>query len=293
MNSYETWGTVDITLNPGDASASKQLIEQALGRATLVTNALSLLYGASLRWFPARYLRVLRTVASPPPEREETENWECVPLARSQEEQTSVVLRDENISSELFLLVNKLEAVPKDVQGVIKTAIDWHTQANYYPAGLNRYVNYWTSIELLGHFFHKRFDKGKSKGERKAEIFKKLRDVTKKSCAKVVKDCAEILDPSVKTKISTFLDIIIADRDRLALLKDGLFRKDDKSKKSLYEIRNDIAHGNFSEHDHELVEKVRHKLFDAKLISREILLSTIAWAEKMPDKERFQPSLSE
>ena len=61
----------------------------------------------------------------------------------------------------------------------------------------------------------------------------------------------------------------------------SLFEPDEKSGKSLYQIRNEIAHGRISERDFERVESMRHRLFDARNISREIIIETINKAESL------------
>ena len=281
MNIYEIWGTTNININPNDASASKPLIEQALEKATCITNIMSLLNGASLCWYPARYEYIRHEPMPPPPHHAVTESWVCLPLARSQEELTYTVFRDEHILNELLPLENKVEALPSTIQTVIKTAIDWHAHGNRYASGLNRFVNYWESIELLGHFFYTKLPASvvqrKAKKEQKNMIINLLKDVTRDNCRGVVEKCNEIREPTARTKILAFLDII-TDRDQMEAL---LFEPDDKTGKSLYRIRNDIAHGKLSEHHFEKIESFNHRLFDAREISRQIILLSIENAEKL------------
>ena len=282
MNIYEIWGTITIDINPNDASASKPLIGQALEKATCITNMMSLLKGVSLRWYPARYMYIQHKPMPPPPERAVTESWVCLPLPRSQDEQTSTVLRDEHILNELIPLGNKVDALPSAVQTVIKTAIDWHAHGNRYASGLNRFVNYWESIELLGHFFYTRLPadvvQRKTKTEKKDMIIHLLKEVTQDNCMDVVKKCNETRMPTARTKVLAFLDIIT---DRDSRMEALLFKPDDKTGKSLYQIRNDIAHGNLSEHHFETIESFSHRLFDAQKISRQIILLSIKNAEKL------------
>lgn len=283
MNIYEIWGTIAMDINPNTASASKPLIEQSLVKAACVTNLMSLLNGVSLRWYPARYSYIRHYPMPPPPERAVTESWDCVSLPRSQDEQTCTVLRDEHILNELFPLVNEVEALPPAVRIVIKTAIDWHAQANCYASGLNRFVNYWESIELLGNFFYKELPadvvQRKTEGEKEKAIIELLKKkvITRKNCMNVVKSCNEIRRPTAQTKVLAFLGII-TDRDRM---EAALFKPDAKTGKSLYRIRNDIAHGELSEHHFETVEMFSHRLFDAQKISRQIILLSIKNAEKL------------
>jgi len=278
MNIYETWGTLAIKIDPNDASASKPLIEQALEKVTFVSNAMSFLCGASLRWFPASYVWVRHEPMPPPPEQAITESWDCIPLSRSQDESTSIIINDEYVTNQLFPLVDRIEAMPSAVQTVIKTAIDWHAQANRYTSGLNRFVNYWESIELLGNHF---YIESKSEEKKKNQIMSLLKNATYTNCKKSVIECKEIIDPSARTKITSFLHLIAEQNTDLQGIENALFRRDVKTGKSLKEIRDDIAHGEISEHDFETVAVLGHQLVDAQRISEEIILRSINCAEQL------------
>lgn len=286
MNIYEIWGTLAIRIDPNDVSVSKPLIEQDLEKVTCVSNIMSFLCGASLRWFPASYVLVRHKPMPPPPEQAITESWDCIPLSRSQDESTSIVINDEYVTNELFPLVDRIEAMPSAIQTVIKTAIDWHAQANRYTSGLNRFVNYWESIELLGNFFYPRLPAGivgrKSKKEKRDEIIRLLKKgVTQDNCMDLVKRCDEIRKPVARAKIIGFLRCMLDTAVDLQRIENTLFRRDVKTGKSLKEIRDDIAHGEISEHDFETVAALGHRLVDAQRISKEIILRSIMCAEEL------------
>lgn len=288
MNIYEIWGTLAIRIDPNDASASKPLIEQALEKVACVSNAMSFLCGASLRWFPASYVWVRHEPMPPPPEQAITESWDCIPLLRSQDESTSIVINDEYVTDQLFPLVDRIEAMPSAVQTVIKTAIDWHAQANRYTSGLNRFVNYWESIELLGNHFYM---ESKSKEEKKNQIMSLLKNVTYTNCEKLVIECKEIIDPSARTKITSFLHLIAEQDTDLQRIENALFHGDGKNRKSLNKIRNEIAHGIISEHDFETVAALSHRLVNAQHISEEIILRSINSAEQLAQLETEKSEL--
>lgn len=281
-NIYEIWGTIAIDIDPNDASASKPLIERAIERATCVNNTMSLLYGASLHWFPAWYTRVRHEPMPPPPGREVTDSWDCLPLSRSQDEQTAIGLRDEHITDSLLPLVDEVETLPPAILTVIKTAIDWHAQANSFASGLNSFVNYWESIELLGNFFYEQLRadtvKRKATKDKKDKIMGILKKgVTPDNCMDLVRRCNEIREPTTRTRILAFL-ASITDLERM---ETALFKPDDKTKKSLYKIRNDVAHGKLSEHHFETVESLTRRLIDAQKISREVILLSMKNAAKL------------
>ena len=282
-NSYEVWGTLKIEINPNDAQFSKLLIEDAIEKITSVTNTMSILYGVSINWIPARYGIVRHKSPSSPPEREEYDSWDCLPLQISQDEHTTTTLTDESILNGLIPLLRILEDLPTtNIRRIILTAIDWHASANRFSSGLNRFLNYWNSIELLGNYFYPLLPADRvqrnTKSQKKDKILTILKKgVTLRNCMKVIQVCNGIREPSARTKILSFLGII-TNRERM---EKALFKPDEKSGKSLNDIRNDIAHGNMSESDFEKVESMRYRLFDARKISREIIFETINNAERL------------
>lgn len=284
MATYEIWGTVAVDIDPKDALASKPLIEEALRKATCVSDTLCLLCDGSLRFLPARYQYVRNEPLPSPPEQVITESWECMPL-RLQEELTSASFGDDFITKTLFPLVGEVEGMPTAVKTVIKTAIDWHAQANRYVSGLNRFVNYWVAIELLGNFFYPRLPadvvKRKTKGQKKDDIMSQLKAATRNNCMGVIDSCKEISRPSARTKIRGFLGAIVDEATDRESVEDELFQADRKTGKSLYQIRNDIAHGEISEHQLEEVGLIDPLLYKARSISRKIILHSINCAGKL------------
>ncbi len=282
MNLYETWGTLKIDIDPNDAKVSKLLIEHAIENISSVTNTMSILFGVSLRWIPAKYGIIKHIPVTPPPESKEYDSWDCVPLQISQDEHITTILTDESILHELLPLLRTLDGLPTNIRPIILTALDWHASANRFLSGLNRFLNYWSSIELLGNYFYKRLQADivqrntpRQKRDKILTIIKK--GVTLDNCMTLIEECNELRIPSARTRILSFLKII-ANRERM---RKALFEPDETSGKSLYQIRNEIAHGNISERDFEIVESMRHRLFDARNISREIIIKTINKAESL------------
>ena len=282
-NSYEVWGTLEIDIDPNDAQVSKPLIEHAIEKIAGISNTMSILFGVSIRWIPASYGIVRHMSPSSPPEREEYESWDCMPLQISQDEHSTRILTDESILHELIPLLHILEDLPTtNIRQIILTAIDWHASANRFLSGLNRFTNYWSSIELLGNYFYPRLQadivQRNSKSQKRDKILTIIKKgVTLRNCMKIIQECNGIREPSAQTKILSFLGII-ANRERM---QKALFKPDEKSGKSLYDIRNDIAHGNMSERDFEEVESMRHRINHARSISREIIFETINKAERL------------
>ena len=284
LNLYEIWGTFQVNIDHKEAESTKEIIAQTIRKITTVTNIMSFQLGASLRWFPANYTLMKHIPAPPPPEFEPFESWDCVSLTRSQRERTSIVVNDNTIDNFIFPLYNTIESVPEILRQKIYTAVDWHSHANRFTSGLNSYLNYWSSIELLGNWFYDKlpYDDGIKlhKGQKRDAIMKRLELIDRRNCLANIIRCNDIIKPTTKIKIIAFLDNF-NDGDKIA---EELFSKDPELQMDLYEIRSQIAHGHISELDFEKIELYRNKLLDARRISQQIILSTIYNAEKIINK---------
>ena len=219
MNSYETWGTINVSLNPLKVDESKQIIEGAINTIGLAINGMSFLFGASLHWIPARYIRISRiSDRSIPVEPVETKDWICLPLPKSQDDHSSVVLKDDHIKNLLFPFIHQVANIPAHIRPTIETALDWHAHANRFASGLNRFVNYWASMELLGNFWNVQLSKKRVLKELKLEIYEKLRFATEDNCLKLVRECKEMDEPPIKTKLKALLDTVVIDTQKRELL---------------------------------------------------------------------------
>lgn len=287
MNTYEIWGTIAVNIDPDNTETSKQVIESALEQVTCVCDSMSFLWGVSLQWFPASYGMVRHLPIPSPPEQTVSESWDCMPLQRSQSESTSTVVNDEHITQELFPLIDEIYNMPSTVQNVIRTAMNWQAQGNRYMSGLNRFINYWATIELISNYFYNRLPAGmvarKSVSEKKDEIMRLLQCIERCNCMGKLSRCEEIRQPTAKEKITQFLQIVANPTDSKRI-KDTLFLKEAVTGKSLKDIRDDIAHGNISEREFEKVKAFGKRLEDAQRISKEIIILTVINAGKLARK---------
>lgn len=278
-NDFQIWGTINVDIDPKN---SRLIIVQALEKVTSITNTMSLIFGVSLRWYPARYL-FINTSIHGKAEQEVTKEWRCISLPRSFEEQSSIGISDESIKNNLLPIINIIESLPPNIRTVIRTAIDWHASGNYHLSGLNRFLNYWESIELLAHFFYKELPAHivgrKTEGQKKDAIIKRLENeiIEKNNCMNLIKICNEIRNPTIRDKIHSFLFVITAPDG----MENALFEPDEISGKSLYGIRNDIAHGKLSEHHFDSIESFSYKLSEIRKISLEIIKLSIMNKEKL------------
>ena len=160
--------------------------------------------------------------------------------------------------------------------------MDWHSDGNKLRSGLSRFVSFWASIELLGEFFYKNLDANLVGKKQKTEKKKLILDILAGDIAgdsqlmQKISNCNSIVSPSIKEKLCSVLNIVCG-RDEW----ENILFKADCDDKSLYQIRNDIAHGSISEHHFENVASLKKKLFDISKLSRNIIMSTINNSKKL------------
>jgi hypothetical protein len=157
----------------------------------------------------------------------------------------------------------------------------WHANGNQLAGGLNRFLNYWASIELLAHFFYEYLPLEKtSRDQKKATIMGLLADVTESNCLERVAGCTQELQTSIRTKLFKVLPAVSAGK----ISADGLFDVEKESGKSLYDIRNDIAHGSFCDHEIEFTDVVEKRIHSVQAASREVLYAVLNNASEISRK---------
>lgn len=273
QNTYEIGGTVAGSFDSNDQDLAKSEIEKALKRITILRNVFSLLLGVSTTWYPARYLEVKVVDSSPPPAKECKKEWRFWQIPRSQEEQTSTILKDEHVES-VIQAAHHIEHLDKRISATISTALDWYSEGNRHGSGLSRFANHWASIEVIGHFFYAKLKadvvERRSKQQKKDEVIKILNNGNSTAILERITQCNVIVCPPIREKLRSVFALLPDSYD----WENELFNRDD-SDKSLYQLRNDIAHGNVSEHHFERVAAMKKRLWDMSQISRKVLLSTI------------------
>ncbi|WP_404370431.1 hypothetical protein ACIHQR_10330 [Corallococcus coralloides] len=289
---HEIWGGRSITLDISNVEDSRTRIEDALEEIALVSNAISLRTGASLNWFPARHLEVivrggnegLTTPGNPIQERKVSMN---IALSRHYEEQTSAIISDDTVTKDIFNLIEHIKLIPsKRAQDTIKTAMSWHAQAGIIPSGLNRFLNYWSSIELICHSFYENLpDEAVGRLQRRdrdaklAELM--AAPIADNERARAVLDWSEIVRPTARTKITKVFKLLYP-ADGGEHMNNSLFKKDPESRKSMIDIRNDIAHGNSSEYDREFVSLISDRLPIIRDLSQDVIIASINKAKTLP-----------
>jgi hypothetical protein len=194
---------------------------------------------------------------------------------------TNTNIENQHIETEILPLFSSITSLGDNAFSlVLRTAINWHAQGHTIQAGLSRYLSYWASIELLGTFLYDHLPETmtgrRSKAERQKAVFELLRSpIDEKDGLALVDKLSEIRRPTVRTKLLV-LSHWTADRDAL---ERRLFTKNGGY--SLYQIRNDIAHGNVGLHHHDFLEVVRDRLDDMRGISQHIITRLIRDAPRI------------
>jgi hypothetical protein len=104
LTQYEIWGGLALPPMLGDEAEGKEVLREVVECASLATALASLATGASLSWFPARYLNVRVASAAPPSVDGERSEWRCLALARGAEDHSFARVTDEFVSGSLFPL---------------------------------------------------------------------------------------------------------------------------------------------------------------------------------------------
>jgi len=276
MNIFEIWGIVDVEVDKKDAEKTKKELENAIEIITATVDALSFQTGTSLIWYPGRFwpttlVQIMELNLSDP------SNYKIVALPRYQEEIGSIIMEDNHLGRQIQPFLYAVEQLPDSFRDIITRSLNWHTTANKHGSGLNRYLNYWSSIELLASWYFEHIKKKISKKVRRTNRRKQIMGliestkINMKNCEPLITECFRIIDPSTRTKIDAYL----RNFDKHEQYMGRLFGKDTKLNKHLYNIRNDIAHGNISEHDLDTVQAYRTKLHEMRNVSAQIILESI------------------
>ena len=283
---HEIWGGRKINLEISKVEDSKLKLEEAIDDIIFIYNSISLITGASLNWIPARHLEVLvqdDTHVAPEPINNQKKLRKAqmnIALSRHPDEQTSIVIDDTNIRSEAFGLATHLERIPsKEAQNTIKTAMSWHAQAGIIPSGLNRFLNYWSSAELICHSFYELLPSetvgilNKSAREAKLAELMDLPIATGKRASTVI-EWSELIRPTARTKIASIFRLLFP-KDGGEAMRKALFDKDLATDSSMFSIRNDIAHGNHSEYDRDFVTLVDRQLPIIRELSGRVIVAAV------------------
>lgn len=211
-----------------------------------------------------------------------------LPLPRRQEERVSTHVQDEYVADELYPLFHYARSVRNNELGaLVRRALSWHATGNYIGSGMNRFVNYWESVELLSHFFYRKLPRAltnrPSKSDKKDQVLQILeQQATRRNCLQIAQQCGMVVPPMprVRTVLESTLPVITGQAD----LAKALFTKDGKSGRSLYAIRNDIAHGNHCDHELEFTDLVDERLHEMRCFSRDVLWRML---ERIPSLEEY------
>ena len=259
LNLYDTWGWIKADL-PKEVSSAKRAIEDAVFHISLLSDIASLMSSASLTWYPARYVELQVLPVEPPSSAlKKSKEWKCLRLPRESEGTAFITVEDDFFTKDVLPAFEALRSLSNvSLRNLLCRAIAWHARGNVFGSKLTRFVSYWESIELLAHGLYIYVSTSRSnKAERRRQILERLSDVNKNNCFEIVQNCYSIMNTSITDKLRIVLPKISTDKQ----LSDKLFSSDGAGQKSLYQLRNDIVHGNCCEHDLEFAAEVEEKLY--------------------------------
>jgi hypothetical protein len=145
---------------------------------------------------------------------------------------------------------------------------------------LNRFVNYWASVELLAEFLYARIGLRQNRDARKRRVLELLSDLTGANCMEKVRQAAGVISPTARMKLEAVVPVLSGGT------MDGseFFERSDKGQASLYDIRNDIAHGNHADHELEFTDLAEARITELQDYSRRILVSSILRAGELGER---------
>ena len=278
MSLYDIWGGVSINLPLDDVDAAKAALGDTIQEISQLCAIASLWTGASLRWYPARYSQIKVKPTTPPPAEEIRMEWQCWPLYGQPGETFINIVNDQDVSDELLPLFEQITSIRSaELSGVLARALSFHAQGNYREAGLNRYVSLWAAIELLGHFFHSGLPGRIDRTQKKEKIMRIMEGVNENNCLQKVHEAAKIQHPGTRQ----ILEAVLPRISKGELNAGKLFEENPKSGKSLYDIRNDLAHGKHAGYEAEFTEVVTQSIEELRQFSRGTILAVLRNANEL------------
>jgi hypothetical protein len=269
------WADLHVPADREDPREALPVFRKALERVQTLVDLLSVLYGFPLTWYPAVYEGVQSH------SEDDTRTRRLIPTTRHSAEMARVIVNTEDFSEAVFPRLEALEQLPDiPFRLVLRTALNWHSQGNAIHSGLNRFLNYWSAVELLGTYLHDHLPVAMTgalsqSARRSAVLALAAQPPDSKECFDWVEQLAELRRPTIRTK-SKVLALFAADgRD----LEKKLFGKSESGLSSMYSIRNDIAHGNVSLHHHDFLALVDKRLDEMRRLSRSVILRILYLAQ--------------
>jgi hypothetical protein len=237
-----------------DVSAGLAAIHEAIGRAHLMTDTLSFLTGHAVSWCPARVLPMVDKPHSTH-DGKERQYREYMRMP-SRAEMTSVVITDEWIEGPMGAFLKMVWGLNPKLRDVVLTAISWQAQANRV-GGFSRYLHYWASVELLAGFFWNELPRAQTQripdSEVRQRVLEYLLDLKSSNYVEMIDKCRDALEPSARMQVKALARIIDFD-------SDTFFKRRGRDRKSVLDVRNDIAHGNVPNNDRSYAEMNREIL---------------------------------
>jgi hypothetical protein len=251
----------------GDTKRAYEALGLAVDRASFFTNCLSFLSGFPAHWRPARIIQF--QTGGPQPVDEAPQRYKRYVSLSPQDEMTSINV-DDKWMHELFKpLAVAIWTLPmEEIRRVLLTAISWQAQANV-GSGLGRYLHYFASVELLANYFYDHLPSNKTgktpESEIRQRILELLLSLDGKNYMSNLRQCSDMLEPSVRSKIKSLGKLVDFD-------VEVFFQRAQRDGKSLIDIRNDIAHGNIAHDDREYIRTNQEALDKFQPSSREFVV---------------------
>jgi hypothetical protein len=254
-------------IEDGDTGRAYELIGRAVDTASFLTNALSFLSGNAAWCRPARVLQIVHG-GTPPVFDARAERYKRYIAMPPPHETMSTLVTDDWMKMYAQFASSIWNVRRDDVRRVLLTAVAWQAQANS-GAELGRYLHYFASVELLGHFFYENLPRERtarpSDSEIRQRVLEAVLNINGSNYMDQIRKCSETLDVSARAKIRSLGRLVDFDTD-------VFFQRAQRDGKSLLDIRNDIGHGNTAHDDREYLKANREALDKFQPHSREFVV---------------------
>jgi hypothetical protein len=269
-----------------DISKSHEQLREAFSKATLVIELMSLASGRGVNLVPAQRLEISVGDSVQPVVGVQPDSFARFIPIPPPVENTSAIIDDDWLKEKFTRAFEAMSGVhDTEVLKTVRNSIAWHASANsiFNPS---RFVQYWASIELLGTFFFDYLNPNimerKPDAVRHKEISEELLDLSSSNYLEKIRKCSALLDTTAREKVIALARVVGLDKDHI---RKKLFAKSDgrprDADRSLYEIRNDIAHGNVSPIDWAYFDTHRDKLSDYQRASADFIFAVLGNLEQL------------
>lgn len=208
-----------------------------------------------------------------------------------EEDRTSSIIDAGRMKADLVPLVSILDGIGHaGVRNAFTIALSWHAEADR-TKGPGRFPQYWAAVEMLGTYFYQSLPahlvSRPSPEATQLAVLKAILDANSGNFRKLNQKLDKLVRPSARTKLKAVLSFALGDAgphmEALFGRPNGEDRKPLDGVQSLYQIRNDIAHGNKAAYDVEYFGLQAGQCSRYRSVTSDVLRSLLLKAPRLEE----------